>query len=89
MMQNMMQDMEGPQQRGVSEEFLNSLPPMAEGKESDCYICLEKVKRGENNDKSAELPCGHAFDRGCLSTWLKDHDNCPVCRTKLDQQNQQ
>jgi len=55
---------------------------MKAGKEADCNICLEKV--GSNGNKSCELPCGHAFDKSCLSTWLKDHDNCPCCRTKLD-----
>lgn len=73
---------EQPQTRGVSEEFLESLPPMKEGKEADCNICLEKV--GTNGSKSCELPCGHAFDKSCLSTWLKEHDNCPCCRAKLD-----
>jgi len=76
-------DEEQPQSRGVSEEYLDNLPPMKAGKEADCNICLEKV--GSNGNKSCELPCGHAFDKSCLSTWLKDHDNCPCCRTKLDQ----
>ena len=71
-----------PQSRGVSEEFLENLPPMKADKEADCNICLEKV--GSNGAKSCELPCGHAFDKTCLSTWLKEHDSCPVCRAKLD-----
>jgi len=76
-------DEEQPQTRGVSEEFLENLPPMKADKEADCNICLEKV--GTNGNKSCELPCGHAFDKSCLSTWLKEHDNCPCCRAKLDQ----
>lgn len=72
------------QNQGVSEEFLDNLPPMKAGKEADCNICLEKV--GTNDEKSCELPCGHAFDKSCLSTWLKEHDSCPVCRSKLDQE---
>lgn len=77
-------DMEGePQSQGVSEDFIDNLPPMKAGKEADCNICLEKV--GLNGNKSCELPCGHAFDKSCLTTWLKEHDSCPVCRAKLDQ----
>jgi len=72
-----------PQSRGVSEEFIDNLPPMKAGKEADCNICLEKV--GENGNKSCELPCGHAFDKNCLVQWLKEKDSCPVCRAKLDQ----
>jgi len=71
-----------PQSRGVSDDFLEKLPPMEEGKEADCNICLEKV--GSNGNKSCQLPCGHAFDKSCLSHWLKEHDSCPCCRTKLD-----
>merc|ERR1712125_38597 len=78
---------EQPQSRGVSEEFIDNLPPMKAGKEADCNICLEKV--GSNDNKSCELPCGHAFDKSCLSTWLKEHDSCPVCRAKLDQERPQ
>jgi len=64
-----------PQSRGVSDDFLEKLPPMEEGKEADCNICLEKV--GSNGNKS------------CLSHWLKEHDSCPCCRTKLDQDRPQ
>jgi len=78
---------EQPQSRGVSEEFLENLPPMQAGKEADCNICLEKV--GSNGNKSCELPCGHAFDKACLATWLKDHDQCPCCRAKLDTERAQ
>ena len=49
-------------------------------KDSDCYICLEKCKEGK---ESVLLPCDHAFDRACIETWFKDHDNCPACRKKV------
>lgn len=75
-----------PQSRGCSEDYINNLPPMKAEKDADCHICLEKVGSGEDKE-SCELPCGHAFDKGCLITWLKEHDSCPVCRSKLDQEN--
>ena len=49
--------------------------------ETDCYICLEKCKEGP---ESVQLPCNHAFDRACITNWLKENDSCPVCRTKLN-----
>ena len=67
---------------GCTEEFITNLPEKEFEKESDCYICLEKCKEGK---ESCQLPCGHAFDRNCITGWLKDHDSCPVCRVKLDQ----
>merc|ERR1719389_27453 len=73
-----------PQSQGCTEEFINSLPkPENKQCDSDCYICLEKLKKGEG--EACQLPCKHSFDRDCLKHWLKDHDSCPVCRMKLDQ----
>lgn len=66
---------------GCSEDFIANLPEKEAGKQSECYICLEKCKEGK---ESCELPCKHAFDRACLTNWLKEHDSCPVCRVKLD-----
>mmetsp|Transcript_20972 Transcript_20972/g.28216 ORF Transcript_20972/g.28216 Transcript_20972/m.28216 type:complete len:93 (+) Transcript_20972:757-1035(+) len=71
-----------PGSAGCSDDFINKLPQKEAGKDSDCYICLEKCKDGKD---SCELPCKHAFDRTCLTNWLKEHDSCPVCRIKLDQ----
>ena len=67
---------------GCSNEFIRNLPPKEAGKDCDCYICLEKCKEGKD---SVELPCKHAFCRDCLTNWIKEHDSCPVCRVKLDQ----
>ena len=80
---------QAPQPQGVSDEFIQNLPKASAEKcgHGDCYICLEKV--GADQKETCELPCGHAFDKSCLTTWLKDHDSCPVCRAKLDQDRPQ
>ena len=40
-----------------------------------CTICLEPVNVYLN------LPCGHAFHRACLRSWLEAGKfDCPVCR---------
>jgi len=71
-----------PRSAGCSNEFIRNLPAKEAGKESDCYICLDKCKEGKD---SCQLSCSHAFCRECLTNWLKEHDSCPVCRIKLDQ----
>ena len=76
------EDAQSQASTGCSEEYIASLPEKNATKEDTCYICLEPCKEGKD---SVELPCKHAFDRDCLSTWLKDHDSCPVCRAQLDQ----
>ena len=34
-------------------------------------------------DMAIKLPCKHAFKKDNISTWLKDHNTCPVCRHAL------
>jgi len=43
----------------------------------ECTICLE------TDGTMISTPCDHKFHTNCLMEWLKDHDNCPVCRNSL------
>jgi len=87
MARDMFNSEQAPQPQGVSEEFINNLPKAKECKQGECYICLEKL--GAEDKETCELPCGHAFDKACLTTWLKENHSCPVCRAKLDQNRTQ
>lgn len=46
-----------------------------------CTICQEEMKAG---DTVRWLPCqqtrNHAFHKGCIDPWIKDHASCPTCR---------
>ena len=44
-----------------------------------CPICSEVLE-----DPLETQACQHAFCRPCISTWLGDHDSCPLCRHKLN-----
>lgn len=45
----------------------------------ECCICLDT-----NNIQSwSFLPCGHKFHSSCVSTWLVNHQTCPVCRCNI------
>ena len=43
-----------------------------------CAICLDDLK-----EKGTLMPCGHLFDKGCITNWLEEHNQCPVCRLEL------
>jgi len=59
--------------RVTDPEFVKNLPPVTlsdsdeKAAKKECNICLEPVQEGA---KSAQLPCGHGFDRSCIETWL-------------------
>ena len=43
-----------------------------------CSICCEDLM-----EKACRLPCGHLFNKDCISEWLRQHNQCPVCRFEL------
>jgi hypothetical protein len=43
---------------------------------STCSICFEKINRCDKKS----LNCNHDFHRNCINTWLREQNNCPLCR---------
>jgi len=43
-----------------------------------CTICLENFE--VDKGKIVELTCNHIFCKGCITSWLKIHNLCPLCR---------
>ena len=44
----------------------------------DCPVCF-----ADQACDSITLPCGHAFHKGCIETWLQRNRSCPCCRTPI------
>ena len=47
-----------------------------------CPICCEEYKKGDDIAWSKNENCYHAYHVDCIMEWLKEHDNCPMCREK-------
>lgn len=47
-----------------------------------CAVCLNEIKV----NSSVLTPCGHFFHQDCLSQWLYKKQNCPLCRTEIQDQ---
>ena len=47
-----------------------------------CPICLSAFKEGQY---VVFMPCGeaHIFHRHCITTWMKNHGECPTCRAEF------
>jgi hypothetical protein len=50
----------------------------------ECSICLS----GYDQEEKLAWPkshkcCNHVFHEECIKLWLKEHDDCPLCRRKI------
>lgn len=45
----------------------------------NCCICMDDIEEG----KVETLKCDHTFCKSCIKEWLKTHNTCPLCRTKI------
>ncbi len=43
-----------------------------------CRICLSPI-----SNLAVLLPCGHAYDRCCVSRWTRERPTCPTCRRRV------
>lgn len=51
-------------------------------KNEECVICILPLGMEEANETSKffKTPCGHRFHKKCLTDWMKEKHQCPVCR---------
>ena len=44
----------------------------------DCPVCMQDA-----SSDTIALPCGHAFHRRCIVSWLQLNSSCPCCRAPV------
>ncbi|XP_030530234.2 RING-H2 finger protein ATL57-like [Rhodamnia argentea] len=52
-----------------------------EAKHTDCVICLEDFKDGE--ECLRPTCCDHTFHKACLNRWLLERRRCPICQARV------
>lgn len=62
----------------ITEKYCKKDPESGQIEHPRCAICHEDLTQ-----KGTLLPCGHLYDRDCIVPWLKEHNQCPVCRFEL------
>mmetsp|Transcript_16114 Transcript_16114/g.49254 ORF Transcript_16114/g.49254 Transcript_16114/m.49254 type:complete len:774 (-) Transcript_16114:94-2415(-) len=48
--------------------------------QATCVICICELN---NLDNTMVAPCQHAFHADCLTRWMEERQECPVCRAPL------
>jgi uncharacterized membrane protein YgcG len=91
---------EDKQVKAVKEpiELQNTYPPEEckeyppeEAKEYPPEEAKEMVEKNERKKKEpfrATLECGHTFHSNCISDWMTKQNNCPICREKIDKEEE-
>jgi hypothetical protein len=75
--------------KGVNKNILNLLPKnkvndINKLDEKKCVICLEYFVNG---DVLTTIPCFHLFHPKCINEWFKSKNTCPICKTKINEEN--
>ena len=70
----------------VNNNYNNSNNDSNNYSNNDCPICLCAFKEGQY---VVFMPCGeaHIFHRHCITTWMKNHGECPTCRAEFQYQD--
>ena len=51
----------------------------------ECVICIEKI---ENTDLFTINSCKHEFHESCILEWMKQKNECPICRSMITPETQ-
>jgi hypothetical protein len=51
------------------------------GADNCCSICLDEYAPGDRISRAKNVSsCQHLFHEHCITGWLMNNDNCPICR---------
>lgn len=69
----------------MNEEFLRDYQ---DEEVPTCPICIDvlinREEEAANQQAIKKLSCNHIFHKTCIQAWVRIHNNCPLCRTRVD-----
>lgn len=77
------------QARGITQEEILAATRVAKwqpgmfGTEEDDNMCTITMEPYSAGDQVRVLPCEHHFSEEAISTWLRQHNTCPLCRQPI------
>ncbi|CAK57473.1 unnamed protein product (macronuclear) [Paramecium tetraurelia] len=65
------------------QQMIDNLVENATEDYGECCFCLDKISKGQRVHK---LKChsSHVFHYYCMSKWLANHNNCPLCQQTIN-----
>lgn len=66
-----------------STSMVSTMPTVTPPAEA-CTVCKEGY---QENEDGKQLPCGHVYHDGCITSWLSLSHSCPLCRRCVSSQN--
>nr|GMC61962.1 E3 ubiquitin ligase BIG BROTHER-like [Ipomoea batatas]GME20378.1 E3 ubiquitin ligase BIG BROTHER-like [Ipomoea batatas] len=73
----------GHECKGLSDDVISQLPTFkykigffSKKQKDECVICYVEYTYG---DGLMTLPCAHKYHTKCITRWLKESKNCPLC----------
>ncbi len=73
-----------------TEEFTDITDNISTSTIINCSICIDEIDiKDEKNVKSLDCSNKHIFHINCINEWLKVNNICPLCREKINIENNQ
>ncbi|KAL8050932.1 hypothetical protein ABFS82_06G111900 [Erythranthe guttata] len=80
----------GSESRGLSADLISRLPTFKykigifskkkKKEKVECVICCAEYKNGA---KLTTLPCAHQYHSQCITPWLQQNKQCPICQKEV------
>jgi hypothetical protein len=83
--ENIQQDQK---QTNLNNELNSEVPELEISKEERQFKEKDNLLDKKEDHFIAKLECGHSFHSKCISEWMVKNNKCPICREKIDKEDE-